>query len=171
MDSHSSNKILKQSNLYGQQYLQSHVDYLPEHPRAQAHDFSKCRFTLGELYNFLSLIITMGIVSLPSIPSYWHTSGPFLNDSFRKVMSHDRFLLLLKFLHLSDTEKYISFGQAWHDHLYKIWPIITNLTTQFKLSYTPNHNYSVDESIISYKGCLSILQYLPKKPYKWGIKA
>ena len=117
MDSHSSNEILKQSNLYSQQYLQSHVDYL------------------------------------------------------RKVMSHDRFLLLLKFLHLSDTEKYISFGQAWHDHLYKIRPIITYLIAQFKLSYTPNHNYSVDESIISYKGCLSILQYLSKKPYKWGIKA
>ena len=29
-----SNEILKQTNLYGQQYLQSHVDYLDEHPRA-----------------------------------------------------------------------------------------------------------------------------------------
>ena len=166
-----SNKILKQTNLYGQQYLQSHVDYLDEHPRARAHDFSKCTFTLGELYNFLSLIITMGIVSLPSIPSYWHTSWSFLNDSFHKVMSCDRFLLLLKFLHLSDNEKYISFGQAGHDRLYKIQPIITHLNAQFKSSYTPNQNCSIDESIISYKGRLSFLQYLPKKPHKWGIKA
>ena len=166
-----SNEILKQTNLYGQQYLQSHVDYLHEHPRARAHDFSKRTFTLGELYNFLSLVITMGIVSLPSIPSYWRTSWPFLNDGFRKVMSRDRFLLLLKFLHLSDNEKYISFGQAGHDRLYKIRPIITHLIAQFKSSYKPNQNCSIDESIISYKGRLSFLQYLPKKPHKWGIKA
>ena len=113
----------------------------------------------------------MGIVSLPSIPSYWHTSWPFLNDGFRKEMSHDRFFLLLKFLHLSDNDKYISYGQAGHDRLYKIRPIITHLIAQFKSSYTPNQNCSVDESIISYKGRLSFLQYLPKKPHEWGIKA
>ena len=165
-----SNEILKQTNLYGQEYLQSRVDYLHEHPRARAHDFSKRRFTLRELYNFLSLIITMGIVSLPSIPSYWHTSWPFLNDGFRKVMSCDRFLLLLKFLHLSDNEMYISYGQAGHDCLYKIRLIITHFNGQFKSSYTPNQNCSVDESIISYKGRLSFLQYLPKKPHKWGSR-
>ena len=30
---------------------------------------------------------------------------------------------------------------------------------------------SVDESMISFKGRLSFLQYLPKKPHKWGMKA
>lgn len=29
---------------------------------------------------------------------------------------------------------------------------------------------SVDESMISYRGRLSFLQYMPKKPHKWGIK-
>ena len=39
-----SNEILKQTIIYGQQYLQSHMDYLHEHPRARAHDFSKRTF-------------------------------------------------------------------------------------------------------------------------------
>ncbi len=30
---------------------------------------------------------------------------------------------------------------------------------------------SVDESIIDFKGRLSFIQYMPKKPTKWGIKA
>ena len=34
-----------------------------------------------------------------------------------------------------------------------------------------NKEISVDESMISYKGRLSFLQYMPKKPHKWGIKA
>ena len=34
-----------------------------------------------------------------------------------------------------------------------------------------NREVSVDESIISYKGRLSFLQYMPKKPNKWGMKA
>ena len=38
-------------------------------------------------------------------------------------------------------------------------------------AYTPNQNCSIDESIISYKGHLSFLQYLHKKPHKWRIKA
>ena len=65
----------------------------------------------------------MGIVSLPSIC---------------KVISPDRFLLLLKFLHLSDNEKYSSYGQAGYDCLYKIDSIMTHLIPQFKSSYTPN---------------------------------
>ena len=30
---------------------------------------------------------------------------------------------------------------------------------------------SIDESMIGFKGRLSFLQYMPKKPTKWGMKA
>ena len=40
-----------------------------------------------------------------------------------------------------------------------------------RLSYIPNQYISIDESMISFKGRLSFLQYLPKKPHKWGMKA
>jgi hypothetical protein len=35
----------------------------------------------------------------------------------------------------------------------------------------PNQQISIDESTISFKGCLSFIQYLPPKKHKWGMKA
>ena len=43
--------------------------------------------------------------------------------------------------------------------------------TQFRSAYTPEQHLSIDESIIGYKGRLSWIQYMPKKPTKWGMKA
>ena len=37
--------------------------------------------------------------------------------------------------------------------------------------FVPQKQLSIDEGMISYKGRLSFLQYLPKKPKKWGMKA
>ena len=37
--------------------------------------------------------------------------------------------------------------------------------------HQPHQQISIDKSMISYKGLLSSVQYLPKKPQKWGLKA
>ena len=36
--------------------------------------------------------------------------------------------------------------------------------------YVPGKEVSIDESMIGTKARLSFLQYLPKKPTKWGVK-
>ena len=41
----------------------------------------------------------------------------------------------------------------------------------FQKAYNPSRELSVDESMIGFKGRLSFIQYLPKKPTKWGMKA
>ena len=41
----------------------------------------------------------------------------------------------------------------------------------FMRAYVPHKNLSVDESMIAFKGRLSWVQYMPKKPHKWGLKA
>ena len=69
--------VLDETNLYGEQYVQSHQDYLTAHPRARSHDFVKRRFTMSELLWLIVLMITMGIVDLPSLKDYWSTSWPF----------------------------------------------------------------------------------------------
>ena len=45
------------------------------------------------------------------------------------------------------------------------------LIRSFQEAIVPQQQLSIDEAIISYKGQLSFLQYLPKKPKKWGMKA
>ena len=62
-------------------------------------------------------------------------------------------------------------GERGHDPLFKLRPFLTHLINNFKASYTLNREVSVDESMIGFKGRLNFIQYMPKKPTKWGIKA
>ena len=65
---------------------------------------------------------------------------------------------------------YVPRGEEGHDPLYKLREIIDILTDRFKLCYKPGRELSIDESMIGTKCRVPFLQYLPKKPTKWGIK-
>ena len=123
------------------------------------------------ILRFIALIITMGVVNYPSIQHYWSTKWPFTTSTFSSVMSRDRFLLLLKFLHLANNEDQVERGQPGHDKLFKLRPFMTALVSRFQAAYRTHREISVDESMIGFKGRLSFLQYMPKKPTKWGMKA
>jgi hypothetical protein len=86
-------------------------------------------------------------------------------------MSSRRFELILKFLHLNDSLSQPPRGHPQFDKLFKIRPLLDLLLRSFKNCYTPTQFISIDESMIAFKGQLSFLQYLPKKPHKWGMKA
>ena len=103
--------------------------------------------------------------------SYWSKSWPFSSDNFSSLMSSRRFELILRFLHLNDSETQPQRGEPGFDKIYKIRPLLNLLLPSFKKNYTPTQFLSVDESMISFKGRLSFIQYLPKKPHKWGMKA
>ena len=107
---------------------------------------------MSELLRLLVLIITMGIVDMP-LKDYWSTSWPFCTPHFSRLLSRDCFFLLLKFLHLADNTEQAARDQPGYD----------KTCTQQQLS--------IDEAMISFKGHLSFLQFLPKKPKKWGMKA
>ena len=113
--------VLDETNRYGEQYIQAHQDYLTTHPRARSHDFVKRRFTMSELLRLIVLMITMGIMDLPSLKDYWSTSWPFCTPHFSKLLSRDRFFLLLKFLHLADNTKQAAQGQPGYDRRIQIW--------------------------------------------------
>ena len=83
-------------------------------------------------------------------------------------MSSRRFELLLKFLHLNDSKKQPGRGQPGYDKLYKVCPLLEAVVKNFQANYTPSENLSIDESMIGFKGRLTFLQYMPKKPQKWG---
>ena len=53
----------------------------------------------------------------------------------------------------------------------KLDHFVDRLIDTFQNSYQLKRELSLGESMISYKGRLSFLQYLPKKPHKWGMKA
>ena len=77
----------------------------------------------------------------------------------------------MKFIHLNDNSQYKKKGEPGHDPLYKVRPFVTPLIKHFQSSYTLHWEVSLDESMIGFKGRLGFIQYMPKKPTKWGMKA
>ena len=103
--------------------------------------------------------------------SYWSNSWPYQSNNFRDIMSSCRFELLLKFLHLNDSRRQPARGQPGYDKLYKVRPLLEAVVRNFQANYSPSENLSINESMIGFKGRLAFLQYMPKKPQKWGMKA
>ena len=160
--------IVQQTNLNAQQFLDSASNI---RPRSRANFWDKKLHDLAELRKFLSLVIVMGIIHFPSIEDYWVTSWPFSNNTFSDILKRDRFTLLLRFLHLNDNSRYIPKGQPGHNPLYKIRPFMDALIQNFQHTYIPGRELFLDESMIGFKGRLGFVQYMPKKPTKWGLKA
>lgn len=158
-------------NRYGQQYLQKNSTYLDEHPKARAYQLKNKPFTTDDMKKFLGLVVSMGLVNMPNIQNYWCTTWPFSSSNFSSIMSRDRFLLQLKFLHLADNNAMIARGEPGCDKLFKVRYLLTTLVHKYQEMYTMKREISVDGSVIAYKGRLSFLQYLPKKSHKWGMKA
>ena len=88
-----------------------------------------------------------------------------------QIMKRDRFTLILRFLHLNDSTQYRKKGEPGHNALFKLRPFIEPLFSNFQSHYTLSKEVCIDESMISFKGRLSFIQYVPKKPTKWGMKA
>ena len=57
-----------------------------------------------------------------------------------------------------------------HDKLAKVCNIVDRASKTFPEHYSLTANISIDEQMIGTKARLSFLQYLPKKPKKWGIQ-
>ena len=160
--------IYEQTCLYAEQYIATHR---PMQRYSRVHQWIRSPFTPHELKKFFSLVIVMGLIHYPRIEDYWLKSWPFCTSNFSSVMSRDRFSLILRFLHLNDNSGYVPKGQVGYDPLYKLRPFLTKLLERFEANYTPRKELSLDEQMISFKGRLSFVQYMPKKPTKWGIKA
>ena len=90
---------------------------------------------------------------------------------FYQIIKRDRFTLIVRFLHLNDNSLYIKKGEPGHDPLYKLRPFIESLFSNFQRHYILSKEVSIDETMIGFKGRLSFIQYMPKKPTKWGMKA
>ncbi|KAJ8884653.1 hypothetical protein PR048_016511 [Dryococelus australis] len=58
-----------------------------------------------EITKFLRIIAFMGLVKAPSISDYWTTNPYFRIGTMSSTMSRNRFKLLLRMWHISDTEK------------------------------------------------------------------
>ena len=75
-------KIVEQTNLYARQYITSS-------PRSRVHGWSREPFTREELLKFISLIIVMGLVNLPTLEDHWMTTWPYSSQTCTKVCNNN----------------------------------------------------------------------------------
>lgn len=118
----------------------------------------------GEMYAFLGLLLLQGIVKKPSIYSYHSTNQLISTPFFGKCISRDRFALLLKYLHFTDSEDA-------SDPTFKFKEVLDILIQRFKSSYVPKQNISIDESLLLWKGRLKWKRYIPLKRARFGIES
>ena len=119
---------------------------------------------IEELRKFLGLSINMGRIIKGNIQNYWSTDPLLSTPIFGQIITRNRYLQILRYLHFSNNEEIVSHP------LKKIKPIIDFLSKKFSSTINPGKNLCIDESLILRKGRLKFKQFLPLKRHRFGIK-
>lgn len=154
--------FVNQTNLYAAQYFERVTDSVAKWQP----------ITLPEMKGFLAVILNMGLYKKPTINSYWRTKSKSQSTPwFREMFSRDRFKMLLRFFHLTDSRSLAKPGEPNYDPCGRFSMLVDHANRVFRSHYTPHRELSVDESLVGTKSHTAITQYLPNKHHhRWGIK-
>lgn len=117
-----------------------------------------------EMKVFLGLLLQMGPVVLPTLSHYWSKNELYKTALWRRTMSRDRFLLLLRFWHFANNR------DPLQGRLQKVAPILDHFNSVMSSVYKPARRLSLDESMVLWRGRLLFRQYIKNKRHKYGIK-
>ncbi|XP_046837276.1 piggyBac transposable element-derived protein 4-like [Vespa crabro] len=120
---------------------------------------------VDELYCFIAASLLMTRIKKISLKEYWSEDKLLRSDIFSQIMSKDRYFSLLKMLHFSDK------ASRTADRLYKINKVVDMLRVSFNNAFQPYQRLCIDESLLLYKGRLSLKQYIRSKNNRFGIKS
>ena len=146
--------IWEQTNVYGQ----------------QKHGTNWIPVTISEIISWIGLNILMGYHKLPSYRDYWSSNSNFNVPIVCQTMSRNTFTKILSNIHLADNTKIPPKTLSKYSKTYKVDEFLNILLKNFKKNYNLGENVSIDESMVKFKGCSSLKQYLPLKPTKRGFK-
>lgn len=121
-----------------------------------------------ELHAFFGLLITAGHMKScnENYRNFWH---PFYGSSFfQATMGLTRFEQLLRFIRFDD--KATRSARRKVDKLCPIRTIWEKVNENFKKYYIPSQNLTIDEQLMPCRCRCSFIQFMPKKPDKYGIK-
>ena len=120
---------------------------------------------------FLAHNFMMGLTQKTNLKDHWSSDEIHSSPFFGKYMTRDRFLAILRFLHLNDNSNRIPRGEEGYNPLLKLRPVYDTLQEKFLSVYTPTKHLSLDESSIGWKGHIHFRVYNPKKAHKFHVKA
>lgn len=98
------------------------------------------------------------------ISEYWSTDPLLYSPIFGKIMSRNRFQLLLRYIHFYNNN-----NQVTNDHLFKIDMVLQDIKNNFRSAMVPFQNLVIDGSLVLWKGKLSFKQFIKTKRHRFGI--
>ncbi|XP_071136695.1 piggyBac transposable element-derived protein 4-like [Mytilus edulis] len=162
-------QIVQETNRYARDFIASR-----ERIRrfSRLHDWPKVgETTLTEIKGFFAVILNMGLVRKATIAEYWNCKLPSQDTSwFRKMFSRNRFQLVFKFFHLTNNNNIPGRNDPNYSPTAKFQCLIDLFNRQSQFHYKPEQNLSIDESLIGTRGRTCMLQYIPSKSSKFGVK-
>lgn len=118
-------RIAEETNRYARQAMAIKAD--PEWRETNA----------VEIRAFFAVNIMFGIKQLPEIHSYW-SKNPLLGvPEIQKVFSRNRFKKISQYLHLNDKNRDLPRGNANHDKLFKVRPLLDSVVSSIRSEYRP----------------------------------
>lgn len=146
--------LVDQTNIYFSEKVQS----------GQTEDVFVA-ITVNELFIWFGLHMLMCQTKVPNKADHWNPTVGRESEipQYHKYMSHKRFKLIKRYLHLmSDVP-----GDAPRITLIK--PLIEILRTTFRHFYRFGQKVSLDEMMVKFKGRNPYHRYLPRKPNSNGF--
>lgn len=160
--------IVNETNKYAWQSIAQAEEREPGiPPNSRMHDWVETN--INEVYKLIAIMILMGICVRGRVDEYWTTWEFLQMPGFRKIITKNRFLLLMRFLHFTDNDYILEHGDQ--KKIAKIKPVVDHLNEKFKTAYSPRRELSIDESLLLWKGRLSWVQCIRTKAARFGIKS
>ena len=102
---------------------------------------------------FITHLLVMSSMQKPVLHNYWSTGSLSRTPFFGQYMGQNKFQDILWNLHVvADTSTNISPGFPNDDPLAKVQPLVKMCQDNFKVTYKPGENLSIDVSTMAYKG-------------------
>ena len=149
--------IVQETNRYAAEVISS----LPDRPHSRVNVWQDV--TLPELKTFLGLLFLTGLIWKPQLEEYWIEDEVLVTPYFSKVMSRNRFQIILRFIHFSHA------ANTGTDRLYKVRSVLDYIVGRFQELYHPEQNISIDEGSLLWRGRLSFRVFNPMKPIRYSI--
>ena len=112
----------------------------------------------------------MSIVNLLTTKMFWLQTILFGSFTASDVMTRNRFDKITEYMHVDDRSTMAAKDSQNFDKLYLIQPLLSRVNKLRSKNYRPHHEFSIDETMIKFRGRLGFRQDMPAKPNKYGIK-
>ena len=117
------------------------------------------------MQNFLGIILLSGYHNVPEEQQYWSTQPDLRVEIVAKTKSSNKYLEIKKYMHFADNLKLTPGNKM--GKISPIYDVMNKNLVQFVVFHSL---ISIDESMVTYYGRLSVKMFIKRKPIRFGYK-